>query len=107
MRALGVKVKRVRMKRAGVVSSQYSDAVSRREDIVAVSIYERRLERSPSSRQRRRKVGLSVAITCTCRLETRRGYSRRESQSNGSVTEIFECEMINYRLKKVVVGLSM
>ena len=65
--ALGVKVKRVRVKRAGAVSSLHSEDVRRIEQIVATSMCERRLDRTPSFRQRRRNVGLAKAITCACR----------------------------------------
>ena len=69
MRALGVKVKRILVKRVSVVNSQHSDATSLREHIVAVSICERRVERILSSRQRRSKDEDSVAITCAYRLK--------------------------------------
>lgn len=59
-----MKVKRIRVKSVLVVSSQHSDATSLREHSVSVSICERRVERIPSSRQRRSKDGDSVAIAC-------------------------------------------
>jgi hypothetical protein len=68
VRALGVKVKRIRVKRIGVVNSQHSDDVSLKEHIVAVSICERRIERMAPSRQRRSRDELSVAIACAYRL---------------------------------------
>jgi hypothetical protein len=64
VRALGVKVKQVRVKRAGVVSSQHSDDVRRKAQMDSVSRWERRVDRKPSSRQRRMKTGLAEAITC-------------------------------------------
>lgn len=70
MRALGVNVKRIRVKRVSVVNSQHSDATSLKEHIVAVSICDRRVERMPSSRHRRSKDEDSVAITCAYRLRT-------------------------------------
>src|SRR4051812_35849903 len=63
VRALGEKVKRVLVKRAWVVNSQHSDAVSLKEQMVAMSMCERRIERMPSNRQRRSRDGLVVAIT--------------------------------------------
>jgi hypothetical protein len=74
VRALGVNVKRVRVKRDGVVRSQHSDDTRRTEQIVAVSICERRFDRNPSSRQRRRNIGLAEAITCACRWKRGFGY---------------------------------
>lgn len=75
MRELGVKVKRVRAKRAGAVSSQHSDAVRRKEHMEAVSMLSRRVDRIPWSRQRRKNIGLAVAITYACR--SRKGYGYR------------------------------
>jgi hypothetical protein len=69
VRALGVKVKRVRVKSVGVVSSQNSGAASRMEQMEVVSICLRRVERMCSSRQMRRNLGLAVAITCAYRPE--------------------------------------
>jgi hypothetical protein len=74
VRADGVKVKRVRVKRAGVVSSQNSNCARRKAQIEAVSMCEMRADRMPSSRQRWRSIGLALAITCTCRLEKGLGY---------------------------------
>jgi hypothetical protein len=73
VRELGVKVKRVRLKRVGVVSSQYSDVMSRIEQTEVVSICEMRVERIISSLQRWRNIGLAVAITCACRPERELG----------------------------------
>jgi hypothetical protein len=88
VRALGVKVKRVRLKRIGVVRSQYGFATRRRAHMEFVSICERRIERIASSRQIWRKVGLEVAITCAYRgvKRTRRGYRqwRRAEQAHGT-----------------------
>ena len=67
VRELGVKVKRVLLKRGGVVSSQNSDDVKRRAQMEVVSKFATRVERIPSSRQRRRNIGLAVAITCAYR----------------------------------------
>lgn len=68
---LGVKVKRVRAKRAGVVSSQHSDVVRRNEHIEAVSRYVSIVEKTASFRQRR-DTGLAEAITCACRRRERK-----------------------------------
>jgi hypothetical protein len=75
VRALGVKVKRIRVKRVSVVSSQHSGVTSLRAHIVAASICESKIERMPVSRQRRSKDEDSV-ITCAYRL--RKGLERGE-----------------------------
>jgi hypothetical protein len=49
------------------MNSQHSDAVRRKEQREAVSSCERRFVRIPSFRQKRRNIGLAVAITCACR----------------------------------------
>ena len=67
VRELGVKVKRVLLKSVGDVSSQHSDDVSRKAQMVDMSRFAMRVERIPSSRQRRRNIGLAEAITCACR----------------------------------------
>jgi hypothetical protein len=76
VRELGVKVKRVLLKRVGVVISQHSDDVSRKEQMEAVSMFAMRVERIPSFRQRRRNVGLAVAITCAYRSRKELGCGR-------------------------------
>lgn len=68
VRADGVKVKRVRVKRLGVVSSQNSNCVRRKAQMEAVSMCERRADRIASSRQRWRSIVLELAITCAYRL---------------------------------------
>lgn len=67
LRALGVKVKRVRVKSVGVVRMLHSIDVRRNAQTDDVSMCSRRVERTESSRQRRRKTGVVVAITCACR----------------------------------------
>lgn len=76
VRADGVKVKRVRAKRAGVVSSQNSNCVRRNAQMEEVSMCESRADRMLSSRQRWRSMGLALAITCAYRLEKELGYCR-------------------------------
>jgi hypothetical protein len=66
-----VKVKRILVKRVGVVSSQHSDAVSLREHMVGVSICESRTERMRPSRQSRSNDEVSRAITFACRRKRR------------------------------------
>src|SRR5690348_16583332 len=66
-RELGVKVKRVLVKRIGVVRAQHSLVVRRKAQMDSVSICEMRFDRNPSSRQKRRNTGLAEAITCACR----------------------------------------
>jgi hypothetical protein len=88
VRALGVNVKRVRAKRVGVVRSQHSDDTRRTEQIVAVSICERRFDRNPSSRQRRRNIGLAEAITCACRWKRGFGYCGVRERKTTRINEV-------------------
>lgn len=67
MRELGVKVRRVLLKSAGVVMLQHSDDVRRKAPMEDASKFATRVERIPSSRQRRRNIGLAEAITCAYR----------------------------------------
>lgn len=64
---LGVKVKRVRAKRIAVVGLRHSEIVRRKAQSEDVSRCERSSERKLSSRQRRMKTGLVLAITFACR----------------------------------------
>ena len=82
VKELGVKVRRVRVNKCGVATSQHSEFVRRRAQMEVVSRCESRFVRNLSSRQRRRKAGLAVAIACACRQEKEPGCGWNDNQIN-------------------------
>jgi hypothetical protein len=70
VKALAVKVKRVLVKRIGVVSLQHSDDVRRRVHNASSSSLHRIRARILSFPQMPRNVGIELSITCACRCRT-------------------------------------
>jgi hypothetical protein len=59
---------------------QYSDDVRRKAAMEDVSKFATRVERIPSSRQRRRNIGLAEAIICAYRSRKELGLDGRDIQ---------------------------
>jgi len=107
VKAEGVKVNRIRVKRVRVVNWQHSDAVRRRAQIDSVSSSEMSFSRIASSRQRRKNAGLGEAITCACSYEDKMRLfpsSNQTKRENWLVRRDYE---LKFRVYNSIVDIDI